>query len=199
MTPAPRRPRADAVRNRARLLAVAEEVFGEKGTSASTEEVAKAAGVGIGTVFRHFPTKESLLEAVFVEHLRGVAERAREYCDAPDPGAAFRAFFRDVVSTAPRKLALADALTAVGVDVEAASEDIRAELAAALAELLSRAQAAGAVRLDLGMPDLQALLIGASRAADHLAGDIEGRERTLDVVLDGMRPGAGTWIVSAQA
>lgn len=188
MTPAARRPRADAVRNRARLLAVAEEVFGEKGTSASTEEIAKAAGVGIGTVFRHFPTKESLLEAVFVEHLRGVAERAREHGEDPDAGEAFRTFFRDAVSAAPRKVALADALTAVGVDVRAASADITRELVDALTTLLTRAQAAGAVRPDIGMPELQALLIGATRAAEYLADAPEGRERALRVVLDGMRP-----------
>ncbi|MEU9844544.1 helix-turn-helix domain-containing protein, partial [Actinomadura sp. NPDC048032] len=100
-SPAPGRPlRADALRNRAKVLAAAEEVFAVQGTSASTEEVARKAGVGIGTVFRHFPTKESLLEAVLVALLKRLAAEARDLRAAADPGAAFFGFFTRVVSQA---------------------------------------------------------------------------------------------------
>src|SRR4051812_5490623 len=93
--PAPggRPPRADALRNRARVLTAAEAVFAARGTSASTEEVAREAGVGIGTVFRHFPTKEALLEAVYVARLRRLAEEADALVSADDAGEAFFTFF----------------------------------------------------------------------------------------------------------
>lgn len=190
MTAAPRRPRADALRNRARLLAVAIDVFGEKGTSVSTEEIARAAGVGIGTVFRHFPTKEALLEAVFLEYLRGFVESARARCEAPDPGQAFFAFFRDAVDVAPRKMAFADALVAVGIDARAAAEEVAGDLSSVLATLLRRAQETRAVRPDLGLPELRALLIGATRAAEQLSGDAEAQGRVLDVLLTGLKAGA---------
>src|ERR1700680_1105959 len=92
--------RADAQRNRARLLDVAEVVFASKGIAASTEEIAREAGVGIGTVFRHFPTKEALLEAVFVRRLEQLAAHADALADAYDPGAAFFTFFSHVVELA---------------------------------------------------------------------------------------------------
>ena len=110
--------RADARRNRARLLAVAEDVFATRGTSASTEDIAAAAGVGIGTLFRHFPTKEALLEAVFVERLRCLADDANRLANAPDAGQAFFVFFRSVLNQARGKSAIADCryhTTALGI------------------------------------------------------------------------------------
>src|SRR5258708_17586261 len=98
--PLQKRPRADAQRNRARLLDVAELVFATKGIGASTEEIAREAGVGIGTVFRHFPTKEALLEAVFIRRLQQLAARADALAEADDPGAAFFSFFSYVVELA---------------------------------------------------------------------------------------------------
>ena len=117
--------RADARRNRARLLDVAEAVFAAKGTSASTEEIAREAGVGIGTVFRHFPTKEALLEAVFVGRLQRLADEAEAHLDADDPGAAFFAFFGSAVEQSATKTAFADALAQAGVDVQEATLDAR--------------------------------------------------------------------------
>jgi AcrR family transcriptional regulator len=178
--------RADARRNRARLLDVADAVFASKGTGASTEEIARAAGVGIGTVFRHFPTKEALLEAVFVRRLRRIADQAEALLDADDPGGAFFQFFTGVVEHAATKTAYADALAEAGIDVTDSVAPVQQDLRTALGALLGRAQRAGAVRTDIGLAELFALLVGISRAAEHTS-DPTVQVRSLAVVLDGLR------------
>ncbi|MFC8719060.1 TetR/AcrR family transcriptional regulator [Kitasatospora sp. NPDC057198] len=184
---APRPLRADAQRNRARVLAAAEQVFAERGTAASTEEVARAAGVGVGTVFRHFPTKEALLRALVLERLTRIAAEARAHAEAPDPGAAFFDFFAATVRGSASKLELVDALAELGVDQEETTAPVAAEVAGALAGLLHRAQQAGAVRADVTVGDVVALLAGASQARRHTPDD-----RPLTVVLDGLRARAAT-------
>ncbi|MFA1544143.1 TetR/AcrR family transcriptional regulator [Actinomadura monticuli] len=184
-SPASGRPlRADALRNRAKVLAAAEEVFAVQGTSASTEEVARKAGVGIGTVFRHFPTKESLLEAVLVALLERLAGEAEELRSAADPGEAFFGFFSRVVSRAATKQAVTEALAEAGVDARAATGRAGPGLRAALGALLERAQEAGAVRADVGAAEVMALLAGMSYAA----GRAGAREDVLRIAFDGLRP-----------
>jgi AcrR family transcriptional regulator len=185
----PRAPRADAQRNRARILEAAEIVLAARGVSASTEEVARAAGVGIGTVFRHFPTKEALLEAVFVGRLRRLTDEAAILATAADPGAAFFTFFSRVVEQAAEKQAYSDALARAGLDLQSATSAVGADLKAAVGALLTRAQQAGAVRADVQLPALLALLVGASRALEHAAGDQAAQARALAVILDGLRHG----------
>jgi len=180
--------RADARRNRAKVLKAAGAVFARDGLSVSTEEIAKAAGVGVGTVFRHFPTKESLLSAVFMDLLRGLAEQAEELTAAEDPGAAFFTFLNRVAGSAETKISLANALAEVGVDVRDATEDAAGALRGAMAVLLRRAQRAGSVRADVGVPELIAVLVGASRAAEYVVGDDALRSRSVAIVLDGLRP-----------
>ncbi|MEU6647388.1 helix-turn-helix domain-containing protein [Saccharomonospora sp. NPDC046836] len=180
-------PRADAVRNRSRVLAAADEVFVEKGTAASTEEVAKRAGVGVGTVFRHFPTKEELLEAVYEERLRQVGAEAAELAERADAGKAFHEFFTRLVENAGTKQTLSEALAAAGVDVDDAASPVRAQVRDSLGTLLDRAQQAGGVRRDVGVDEVIALLIGASQATRWTL-DISMRARTLNVILDGLRP-----------
>lgn len=182
-----RPPRADARRNRAILLKTAEAVFAAKGTSASTEEVARAAGVGVGTLFRHFPTKEALLAAVYRQRLARLAEAARTLGTAEDPGTAFFDFLADAVANSSTKVALAEALAEAGVDADAESAEVVGELRRALTALLVAAQRDGAVRVDVGLPELTALLIGASRAAAH-ARPGELRARVIALCLDGLRP-----------
>ncbi|MFF4234562.1 TetR/AcrR family transcriptional regulator [Actinomadura geliboluensis] len=186
-SPASGRPlRADALRNRAKVLAAAEEVFAARGTSASTEEVARRAGVGIGTVFRHFPTKESLLEAVLVALLERLAGEAEELRSAADPGAAFFGFLSRVVAQAAAKQAVTEALAEAGVDARAATGRAGPGLRAALAVLLERAQEAGAVRADADLEVVMALLVGMSYAAGHAG----AREDVLRIAFDGLRPRA---------
>jgi AcrR family transcriptional regulator len=179
--------RADARRNRARILEAAERILTERGPTAPTEEIAKAAGVGIGTLFRHFPTKEELLRGVFVGRLQKLADDARQLADEGDPGMALTTLIRQSVEQAEVKNALAGMLTEAGVDVHEATAEVRAELLAALGDLLARAQEAGTVRPELRVQDLIGLLAGASRAAEYAGGDPAARDRILTVILDGLR------------
>jgi len=177
-----RPPRADAQRNRARVLAAAERVFAEQGTTASTEEVARAAGVGVGTIFRHFPSKEALLRALIAERLGRVAADAREHAAAPDARTAFFDFFAAAVHSSATKLELVDALAELGVHPNEAIAPVAEEATSAVAALLKRAQQAGAVRTDVTAEDVIALLAGASQARRHASDD-----RPLAVILDGLR------------
>jgi AcrR family transcriptional regulator len=183
--------RADARRNRARVLRAAEEIFAAHGVSAPTEQVARHAGVGVGTVFRHFPTKEALLEAVLVQRFGRLAEEARALADAEEPGAAFFDFLSRIVHQSAAKNAFADALTRAGVDVESAVAHVGRELWTALDTLRTRAQRAGAVRHDVGTGEVVALIVGASRAAEYASGNPDVRARAVAVILDGLRPGSG--------
>jgi AcrR family transcriptional regulator len=178
--------RADARDNRARILAAANEVFGAGGDTASTEEVARRAGVGIATVFRHYPTKQDLLHAVLTARLEALRDRARELAGEADAGAAFRTFFTETVRTAPTKLAIAEALLDAG-PVEDGSLAVGNEVREAFADLLTRAQDAGAIRADVGWPEVWALMIGASRA-ETTAPDPAVRDRAIALIFDGLRP-----------
>jgi AcrR family transcriptional regulator len=188
--------RADARRNRERLLEVAEEVFADRGTGASTEEVARRAGVGIGTVFRHFPTKEALLEAVFIGRLTRLGERATALAASEEPGPAFFAFFSLVVDQASGKNAFAEALSAAGVNVQAAGSGVVGEFAGVLTGLLTRAQQVGAVRPDIGVDELKAVLVGASKAVEQVGADPATRARIIAILLDGLRLPPGPQSVS---
>ncbi|MEU8700076.1 helix-turn-helix domain-containing protein [Streptomyces sp. NPDC048680] len=164
----------------------------EKGTTASTEELAKIAGVGIGTVFRHFPTKEDLLAAIVAGRLRRLAAEAEALATAEDAGAAFFGFFTSFVEQSATKNTYADALADAGVDIKSATAEIGSSLRHALEILLPRAQEAGAVRGDIGVTTLLALLVGASRASAYAGWETPVQAKTLNVVLDGLRPPAGS-------
>ncbi|WP_426511478.1 TetR/AcrR family transcriptional regulator [Dactylosporangium sp. McL0621] len=186
-TPEVNRPlRADARRNRARVLAAAEAVFAAEGVGASTEAVARRAGVGIGTVFRHFPTKEALLEAVLVERMRALVEHARRAAEDEDAGTALFGFLEHVVEQSATKNAFADALSGAGVDVTEVVGDVRGELLGAVGALVTRARDAGALRGDVGAAEVVAVLVGASHAA-MWAPDERTRATAVRVILDGLR------------
>lgn len=185
--------RADARRNRARILEAADEVFAASGPSASTEEVARRADVAIGTLFRHFPTKDALVEAVFVNRLQSLADQASALAAADDPAEAFFGFLTSWIDLSADKLTFADALARQGVDVSAAAGhasyvQVRADLLDAVGRLLTRAQAAAAVRDDIGVAELNAVLVGAARMAEHGRHEPTVLARARDVVFDGLRP-----------
>jgi len=177
--------RADARRNRERVLAAAEEVFGELGASASTEEVARRAGVGIGTVFRHFPTKEELYEAIVVRRLSRLLEEAP--VDTDDAAEAFRSFFTRIVDEAAAKKAFADTMAVVAIDVTKSTSGAGDKIRDTIGVLLARAQAAGAIRSDVTKAEVMVLLAGACMAADRTA-DVDLRNRSLSVLFDGLAP-----------
>ncbi|MFE7191730.1 TetR/AcrR family transcriptional regulator [Kitasatospora sp. NPDC057541] len=180
--------RADAARNRARLLNAATEVFTTRGVGVPTEEIARAAGVGVGTLFRHFPTKEALLEAVMVRRLETVAAGAARVAAESAPADALFACFRLIAEQSVGKNAFAQALTAAGVDVHTSLRAPSAAIRELLADLLRRAQLAGTARPELTLPELLALLVGTNAALEQLGPDPAAREHILTILLDGLRP-----------
>lgn len=183
--------RADARRNRERVLDAADAVFSETGPTASTEEVARRAGVAIGTVFRHFPTKEALIEAVVVGRLTQLTVEAGQLSDAADADAAFVAFFRRWVELSATKHQFAAALAHSGADVQQVKNthpEVVEQLHDAVAGLLRRAQHANRIRQDLTVSDVVALMVGASRTHQQVGPDPERRARLLSVVIGGLRP-----------
>lgn len=184
--------RADARRNRARVLEAAESVFAAKGTGAPTEEVARVAGVGIGTVFRHFPTKEALLEAVLFARLHRFVDEAEAVVaqHSADPGDAFFSFLTSWIEMSSAKNAYFEALTAAGVSVPPTKSVIGVRLLDALGVLLGRAQDAGAVRKDLVPNELITVIIGVAKAAEHAGPDARLRDHAIEILFDGLRPPA---------
>ncbi|NBE93821.1 TetR/AcrR family transcriptional regulator [Nonomuraea sp. KC401] len=177
--------RADARRNRERILAAAESVFAEHGASASTEEVAARAEVAIGTVFRHFPTKNDLLGAIVKRLLDRLAEEAEALAEHGEPETALFAFFTHVVEEAAARKTVAELLAGGGVDVRTGKPLER--LRRPVGTLLERAQRAGAVRREVGPDEVMALLAATSQAA-LLAGWTPGlRDRTLEIIFTGFR------------
>jgi AcrR family transcriptional regulator len=181
--------RADARRNRARVLQAAQAAFAAEGPSVPLDEIARRAGVGPGTVHRHFPTKEALFEAVVRSRLEALMDDARALAAADDPGAAFFGFLSRVADEGLQKRDLVEVLRAAGLDPTAATEGISNELRRAINQLLTRAQEAGAVRDDVSIAELMAVLAGISVAIQHYGGDAGLPARVLAIVSDGLRPG----------
>ncbi len=186
MTGEARPRRADAQRNRERILEAAEAVLARDGMSASVRAVAREAGVGLGTIYRHFPTQEALYHAVIVDRTRRLLAEADG--PSPDPGTAFFTFLERIVVDAAQKKTAADLLAGAGVDPKAGTADVSRDMRQAIGRLLTAAQAAGAVRPDLRMPELLALLSGACLAAERDQWSDGLRRRTLDILFDGLRP-----------
>jgi AcrR family transcriptional regulator len=179
--------RADARRNRERVLAAARRAFAEQGYAVPLDEIAAAAGVGPGTVYRHFPTKEALFEAVSVANVHELAADARARAETADPDLAFAGFLDRMAEQALAKRDLPDALSGAGAEALAAAV---ADMHDALGALLGKAQEAGFVRRDVSVSDLIALLKGLLHA---VRGDPDPdlRHRLLAVVRDGLRPKEG--------
>lgn len=175
--------RADAARNRARLLEVAYETFAAEGLAVPIDEIARRAGVGAGTVYRHFPTKEALFEAVIEDRVRGVVARARELM-AADPGTALFEFMQELACAATADQGLLDAFEGYGVDVESAGRDAEGAFLGIVEELITAAQRAGTVRRDVGLAELKALMMVCKSAREYGPGVAD---RVAAVITDGLR------------
>jgi AcrR family transcriptional regulator len=177
--------RQDARENRERVLAAAEEVFGAHGAAGSTEEVARRAGVGVGTVFRHFPTKEELIEAALLRHFDRLTERAHALAAEADPAVAWRALVREMIESGATKLALIAVLTDRRgfPDSAAAAAD---RLKAAVSEVLRQARETGAVRPGITVEEVYLLIRGLAQASATARPDRDTLDRAIDVVLTGL-------------
>jgi AcrR family transcriptional regulator len=171
--------RADAARNREKVLRAAREAFAELGYGVPLDEIAARAGVGPGTVYRHFPAKEALFEAVVTSRVEDLLSDARARADSGDPGGAFFGYLARLAAESAAKRDLPDAISIPGA--------LRDDLDAALDLLLRRAQEAGAVRADVRTPDLIVLIKGMFAS---LAGPTDPalRELVFAVLADGLRP-----------
>ncbi|MCI2420705.1 TetR/AcrR family transcriptional regulator [Saccharopolyspora sp. K220] len=180
-----KRLRADAQRNRERVLEAAQELFAAKGIAVPLDDIARRAGVGPGTVYRHFPTKEALFEAVVSERIQRMVETARDHAKAADPGKAFFDYFQQVVEQAALNKDICDALESTGQQLKTACQET--EFNDVLGKLLERAQQAGAVRADLTTTEVRSLIVGC--LGMYRRAVTESRPaHELIIVFDGLRP-----------
>lgn len=174
--------RADAERNRRRLLEAAESMFREQGLEVSVGEIATRAGVGRGTLFRNFPTKEQLIAAIVVERMGEASESGRARFGAADPAEALFDFLGEIAGRQQLDRCMFEAVA----DTFLANDDIRAayaEVLGTLDELLKRGQSAGAVRADIGALDVMLLVKGVCQASSAFASIDPGiGERHLDLI-----------------
>jgi len=179
--------RADARRNRLAILAAAEAEFGARGPDAPMDDIAHRAGVGVGTLYRNFPTKEALLGAIVDAHVEPLIEAARRAETSPNPGAAFFALLHDLALGFADGKALSELIAAAGVDLRATKREHSEALMEAIGQLLARAQKAGEVRPDVTVTEV-ADMMGALCMFDAVSQDREHLARCIDLLCDGLRP-----------
>jgi AcrR family transcriptional regulator len=175
--------RADARRNYEKILAAAREAFAAGGEATSLEEIARRAEVGIGTLYRNFPNRQALLEALYLDEVEEVCRSAREL-EAADPWQALETWFERFIAYVATKRALAHELLNY-MDVDAPLfQTCRTSLYSAGGPLLRRAQEAGAVRPDVSFPEIMQMVMGIAKIPTT---DAAQTERMIRVVLDGLR------------
>ena len=175
--------RADALRNYEKLVAAAREAFTEADRSASLEDIARRAGVGIGTLYRNFPTRADLVQAVYVDEVEALSRSADELADL-EPWEALAAWLHRFVGYVATKQALSDELFAVAERDAAVFAGCRAMLHSAGEPLLRRAQDAGVVRPDVTIDEVVRMVAGIAKIPAEDPADVE---RVLTVALDGLR------------
>lgn len=178
--------RADAARNRDRILKTAYETFASEGATVPLDEIARRAGVGAGTVYRHFPTKDDLFRAVIEDRIAQIVRAGHALLSQPDAGGALFVFLRSMVLTwGAGDRGLVEALAGSEVEWGPTRPDVEAEFLALLGELLQAAQQAGTVRADVTVAEVKTLLVGcqAMQGYDNAVAD-----RVTEVVLDGLQP-----------
>lgn len=189
LSPAPPRRalRVDAQRNYERLLEAANAAFAEHGAEASLDEIARRAGVGIGTLYRHFPTRQDLAEAVYRTQVQALCDLAGELLASPAPGEALAAWLRAVIVFGSTKRGLATFLKTVMSDGGSSLAWCKTAMHDAGGALLARAQQAGAVRPDIEIYDLLRLAHGVSWATEMSPDGVDRTDRYLDMMMGGLR------------
>lgn len=180
--------RADARRNREKVLASARAAFGETGIDTQVDDIARRAGVGVGTVYRHFPTKDALVQALAESHFDRLADIVEAGLEVDgDPWTVFSDTIWSTATSAATDVAWCEIIAGHPRSVEAAAAGQR-RLAAATSELIGRAQAAGAMRADATVADIKTIMCGFGHlAASQRAGAPVDWERYLTIALDGLR------------
>ena len=187
---AARKPRADAQRNRDGLLEAAKAAFTEAGPEASLEEIARRADVGIGTLYRHFPTRDAIVEAVYRREVQQLADAAPRLADSLPPAEALRAWMRVFIDYIAAKKVIAPALKSLVGGGSALYADSGARINEAIALLVERARASSDIRPDADPADLLRALIGFAYV--NSAPDWEASARRLiDLLIDGLRSQGG--------
>jgi AcrR family transcriptional regulator len=177
--------RHDARQNRERILSAAEQVFGEHGAAGSTEDVARLARVGIGTVFRHFPTKDALIEAVLLRHFADLTAHARSLGADHDPAVALRELLTAMITGGGAKIRLAALASTTGT-VPPTVVEAAQELRAAVGVVLQRAQEVGAARASVEVDEVYTLLRGLAHASAASLVPQDVLQRAADIVLAGL-------------
>jgi AcrR family transcriptional regulator len=189
MTTATRPLRADAERNRRLLLDAAAEVFSEQGLDASTAEIARRAGVGQGTVFRRFPTKEHLIVALVVDRIGELESKARALLLHPPADGSVLAFMRESVQQHLRDRGLVEAVIGTAVIADPGVQEAHGQLLDVIEELIELDRRAGLLRDDIGAFDVMALSKAVTSACDQFV-KLASWKRYLAVVAAGLRPAA---------
>jgi len=185
--PAQRRPRSDAQRNRERILGVAKGAFTRHGADASLDDIAKQAGVGAGTLYRHFPTRDALIEAVYRSEVEKLAAAAHGFAVAMSPVEALRAWLLLFVDYIAAKHIIAPALNSVAGGPSRLYEGSRSLVQGAIDDLVKSAKKSGDVRKDVNASDLLRAVIGVSYVGS--GGDWQQSARRLvDILMVGSRP-----------
>ena len=185
--PAKRKPRADAQRNRDRILDVAKEAFTRSGAETSLDDIAREAGVGPGTLYRHFPTREALLEAVYRSEVEKLAAAERKFAQEVPPIEALRAWMLLFVEYIAAKKIIAPVLNALVGDPKKVFEASHGQIWEAIRALVKRAIESGDIRKDLDPIDLLRALIGVANVATSPDWQQSAR-RLVDILITGSRP-----------
>src|SRR5271168_1510599 len=185
--PAQRKPRADAQRNRERILEVAKEAFARHGANASLDDIAKQVGVGPGTLYRHFPRREELLQAVYRAELERLAEAEQKFSQTMAPTDALRAWLLLFVDAIAAKQLIAPALNALLGDPKKVFEASYAKMHQAVRALVKRAIKNGDIREDLDPMDFLRALVGVANVASSPDWRQSAR-RLVDILIVGSRP-----------
>jgi AcrR family transcriptional regulator len=181
-----RRPRVDAERNRARLLAAARAAFASGAGPVTLEQVARDAGVGIGTLYRHFPTREALVEALYRKEMADLCASADDLLHLHAPARALRAWMDRFADYVAAKREMADVLRAVFASGAASISQSRQELTAAVKTILDAGIADGTLRADVRPEDIVAMVAGTFTAT-ALDGGAEQRDRMFDLLIDAVQ------------